>query len=67
MGRLSYLVLLILCLCEEFSKCMPNEFEMSRIGELNFFLRLQIKQLKDGIFMNQDKYTYDFSQKVQVE
>ena len=30
-------------LCEEFSKCMHNEFEMSIMGELNFFLGLQIK------------------------
>ena len=27
-------------LCEEFSKCMHNEFEMSMMGELNFFLGL---------------------------
>jgi hypothetical protein len=35
--------------CDEFGKMMPNEFEMSMIGELSFFLGLQIKQLKDGI------------------
>ena len=46
-------------LCEEFSKCLHNEFEMSMMGELNFFLGLQIKQLKDGIFINQEKYTKD--------
>ena len=34
-------------LCEEFSKCMHSEFEMSIMGELNFFLGLQIKQLKE--------------------
>jgi hypothetical protein len=34
--------------CEEFGKMMSNEFEMSMIGELSFFLGLQIKQLKDG-------------------
>ena len=27
-------------LYKEFSKCMHNEFEMSMMGELNFFLRL---------------------------
>ena len=31
--------------CEEFLKCMHSEFEMSMMGELNFFLGLQIKQL----------------------
>jgi len=46
-------------LCEEFSKCMHSEFEMSMMGELSFFLGLQIKQLKDGIFISQEKYTRD--------
>ena len=35
-------------LCIEFVKSMHSEFEMSMIGELNFFLGLQIKQLKEG-------------------
>ena len=43
----------------EFAKCMHSEFEMSMMGEFNYFLRLQIKQLKDGIFINQDKYIKD--------
>ena len=30
-------------LCEEFAKLMEDKFEMSMMGELNFFLRLQIK------------------------
>ena len=38
------------CLCEEFSKLMQGEFEMSMMGELKFFLGLQIKQCKDEIF-----------------
>ena len=37
-------------LYEEFAKSMHNEFEMSMTGELNFFLGLQIKQLKEGDF-----------------
>ena len=44
-------------LCEEFSKCMTKEFEMSLMGELKFFLGFQIKQCKEGIFINQSKYT----------
>ncbi|GJU59330.1 copia protein [Tanacetum coccineum] len=32
-----------------------EEFEMSMMGELNFFLGLQIKQMEDGIFFNQSK------------
>ncbi|GKD68073.1 retrovirus-related pol polyprotein from transposon TNT 1-94 [Tanacetum coccineum] len=43
-------------LCEDFSKIMHDEFEMSMMGKLNFFLGLQIKQLEDGIFFNQSKY-----------
>ena len=38
-------------LCEEFSRNMQKEFEMSMMGELQFFLGLQIKQLKEGIFI----------------
>ena len=46
-------------LCEEFATCMQNEFEMSMMGELNFFPGLQIKQHKDVIFINQSKYIKD--------
>ena len=35
---------------------MKTEFETSMVGELTFFLRLQIRQLKDGIFLSQYKY-----------
>ena len=30
-------------LCREFSSCMSKEFEMSMMGELKYFLGLQIK------------------------
>ena len=39
--------------CEEFGRIMANEFEMSMIGELSYFLGLQIKQMKDGTFVGQ--------------
>jgi hypothetical protein len=45
--------------CEEFGKMMSKKFEISMIGELRFYLGLQIKQLKDGIFVNQSKYLKD--------
>ena len=48
---------------EEFSKLMQGEFEMSKIGELIFFLGLQIKQCKDGIFINQTKYARNILKK----
>src|SRR5438128_4219724 len=38
---------------------MSEEFKMSMIGELTMFLGFQIKQLKDGIFIHQEKYIHD--------
>ena len=46
---------------------MSNEFEMSMIGELSFFLGLQIKQLKEGIFISQSKYLKDMLKKFGLE
>nr|GEW03405.1 hypothetical protein [Tanacetum cinerariifolium] len=43
-------------LCKSFEKLMKDRFQMSSIGELTFFLGLQVKQKKDGIFISQDKY-----------
>nr|GEW46707.1 hypothetical protein [Tanacetum cinerariifolium] len=43
-------------LCREFEILMHDKFQMSAMGELNFFLGLQILQKKDGIFLSQDKY-----------
>jgi hypothetical protein len=42
--------------CEEFENMMPSELEMSMIGELSYFLGLQIKQLNNGTFVSQGKY-----------
>jgi hypothetical protein len=49
--------------CEEFRKMMANEIEMSIIGELSYFYGLQIKQLKNGTFVSQDKYIKDILKK----
>jgi hypothetical protein len=49
--------------CEEFGKMMPSEFEMSMIGELSYFLGLQIKQMKNGTFVSQGKYIKDMLEK----
>ncbi|RVW44595.1 hypothetical protein CK203_104477 [Vitis vinifera] len=51
----------------EFSKCMHSEFEMRMMGELNFFLGLQIKQLKEGTFINQAKYIRDLLKRFNME
>nr|GEZ23867.1 copia protein [Tanacetum cinerariifolium] len=48
-------------MCDEFSKIMHDEFEMRMMGELNFFFRLQIKQMKVDIFFNQSKPDIMFS------
>ena len=45
--------------CQEFSKVMQGEFEMNVMGELTFFLGLQVKQTKAVIFINQAKYVKD--------
>ncbi|GKB86819.1 putative ribonuclease H-like domain-containing protein [Tanacetum coccineum] len=50
-------------LCIEFEKLMHDKFQMSSIGELTFFLGLQVKQKEDGIFINQDKYVADILRK----
>nr|GFC11023.1 hypothetical protein [Tanacetum cinerariifolium] len=42
-------------LCREFKALMHEKFKMSAMGELNFFLGLQVLQKKDGIFLSQDK------------
>ena len=54
-------------LYKEFAKCMRGEFEMIMIRELNYFLGLQIKQLKKCIFINQAKYIKDLIKKFGME
>ncbi|GJW61638.1 putative ribonuclease H-like domain-containing protein [Tanacetum coccineum] len=43
-------------LCTGFEKLMKDKFQMSSMGELTFFLGLQVQQKEDGIFFSQDKY-----------
>ncbi|GJY82729.1 putative ribonuclease H-like domain-containing protein, partial [Tanacetum coccineum] len=45
--------------CDEFEVLMKGEFEMSAMGELTFFLGLQVIQKSNGIFISQDKYVQD--------
>nr|GEY21169.1 copia protein [Tanacetum cinerariifolium] len=42
-------------LCNAFEKMMHEKFQMSSIGDLTFFLGLQVKEKQDGIFISQDK------------
>nr|GEU74288.1 hypothetical protein [Tanacetum cinerariifolium] len=50
-------------LCKEFEALMHDKFQMSVMGELTFFLGLQVLQKKDGIFLSQDKYVGDILKK----
>ncbi|GKA31665.1 putative ribonuclease H-like domain-containing protein [Tanacetum coccineum] len=50
-------------LCTEFEKMMHKKFQMSSMGELTFFLGLQVKEKKDGIFISQDKYLTEILKK----
>jgi hypothetical protein len=42
---------------------IENEFQISMMGELTFFLGIQVKQIKEGIFIHQAKYTKDLIKK----
>nr|GEV85303.1 hypothetical protein [Tanacetum cinerariifolium] len=50
-------------LCEAFERLMKDKFQMSSMGELTFFLGLQVNQKDDGIFINQDKYVAEILRK----
>jgi hypothetical protein len=50
-----------------FAEDMSREFEMSMMGELQFFLGLQIKQSKEGTFVHPAKYTKDIVRKFKME
>ncbi|KAL8157708.1 hypothetical protein AgCh_002420 [Apium graveolens] len=50
-------------LCKKFAKLMQSKYEMSMMGELTYFLGLQVKQVSGGIFISQTKYIYDLLKK----
>ncbi|GJV49479.1 putative ribonuclease H-like domain-containing protein [Tanacetum coccineum] len=50
-------------LCTSFEKLMKDKFQMSSMGELTFFLGLQVQQKEDGIFISQDKYVAEILKK----
>nr|GEU61107.1 putative ribonuclease H-like domain-containing protein [Tanacetum cinerariifolium] len=50
-------------LSTEFEKLMHDKFQMSSMGELSFFLGLQVKQKSDGVFISQDKYVVEILKK----
>ena len=56
-----------LILCKKFEQLMEGEFKMSMVGKLRYFLGLHIKQMKEGIFINQAKYVKDLLKKYSLE
>ncbi|GJU85435.1 putative ribonuclease H-like domain-containing protein [Tanacetum coccineum] len=50
-------------LCTEFEKMMHKKFQIISMGELTFFLGLQVKQKEDRIFISQDKYVTEILKK----
>jgi hypothetical protein len=50
-----------------FANSMQTEFEMSMIGELSYFLGLQVNQSSAGIFITQEKYLKEMLKKFQME
>jgi hypothetical protein len=53
-------------LVARFAEDMSREFEMNMMGELQFFLGLQIKQSKEGTCVHQAKYTKDIVRKFKM-
>ncbi|XP_031282139.1 uncharacterized protein LOC116140681 [Pistacia vera] len=52
---------------EEFKKSTHSEFEMTDLGEMSYFLRMEIDQDADGIFVNQRKYASEVLKKFCME
>eukprot|EP00253_Pinus_taeda_P025002 PITA_25002 len=52
---------------QNFALVMQKEFEMSLLGELTYFLGLQVQQNKDGIFLSQTKYLKQILKKYGME
>lgn len=50
-----------------FSNSMQTDFEMSLIGELSYFLGLQINQSSAGLFISQEKYLKEMLKKFHME
>ncbi|GJQ96336.1 uncharacterized mitochondrial protein-like protein [Tanacetum coccineum] len=49
--------------CNELANQMTTKFKRSMMGQMSFFLGLQISQSPRGIFINQSKYDYEFVKK----
>ncbi|KAK8946782.1 hypothetical protein KSP39_PZI007415 [Platanthera zijinensis] len=54
-------------LCSKFAKLMHENFEMISLGELKFFLGLQLRQTDDGLSISQSKFTRELIKKFGME
>ena len=54
-------------LCKDFLEKMNKEFEMSMFSEIKFFIRLQIQQSRNGIYITQSKYMKEILKKIGME
>jgi hypothetical protein len=52
---------------DEFAKLMTDQFEMSMMGELKFFLGFEVRELRGGTFINQAKYIQDMLKKFNMD
>ena len=52
---------------DEFVSVMSSEFEMSMVGELNYFLGMQVKQTSMGIMLSQSKYVKNLVKRFGLE
>nr|GFB08241.1 uncharacterized mitochondrial protein AtMg00810-like [Tanacetum cinerariifolium] len=53
--------------CTKFSDLMVKRFEISMMGEMKFFLGLQVNEFSDEIFINQSKYILDILKRFGIE
>ena len=53
-------------MCEEFNKTMTQESEMSDMGLMSYYLGIEVKQIKNGIFILQEAYVKELLKKLNM-
>jgi hypothetical protein len=53
-------------LVSRFQEMMESELQISMMGDLTFFLGIQVKQMKQGTFVHQANYTKDLMKKFNI-
>ncbi|KAL1321588.1 hypothetical protein AAHE18_14G137900 [Arachis hypogaea] len=51
---------------EEFKKVMAQEFEMSDMGLMSYYLGIEVKQIEDGVFISQQAYARELLKKLNM-